>query len=92
MNAKGETLQLSPAWEALPLGMQFGVSLRGNPGNRPKNCPAFRLGGRPSSQRCHGVSCGTLAWCVVALPPSQRLRTGPKGPRGGGANPAPIGG
>ena len=76
MNAKGETLRLSPVWEVLPPGSSLGSSCMETLGTDPRTARPFGLGGRPLA---------TVLWRklrhlgveVVALPHQERLRTGP---------------
>ena len=77
MNAKGETLRPSPAWEALPPGSSLGSSCMETLGGDPRTArPPFGWG-VIHSQRCLGVS--TASWLGVdgSSPPQERLLTGP---------------
>ena len=76
MNAKGQSLRPSPAWEALPPGSNLGSSCMGNLGGDPRTARPLLLADGSSARRgAFGVSRSILACCERTrgrVIPSQR--------------------
>ena len=78
MNAKGETLRPSPAWEALPSGSSLGSNCMETLGADPRTARPLLLAdelSRAGVLRCKPVHLGVCE--RTRAPPQEPLRIGP---------------